>query len=209
MNLKLLRLSAWLLLLATIITLLSGFYSLKPYLAPWFSPSLARQLHSGAFVLIFIFLFYLHSLTGVFHLLARHKNLRRKAVKIIIAIIWTAILILFIYYFFISYSNSYANVSLPQVANTNQNSNSNTLAAKTYSSTEVAKHNKPSDCWLIINNNIYDLSSYLNIHPGGAQTISPYCGQDGTIAFATKDRNQSHSNYANQLLQSYLIGTVK
>jgi hypothetical protein len=209
MNLKLLRLTAWLLLLATLITLLSGFYSLKPYLAPWLSPNLARQLHYGVMILIFIFLFYLHSLTGIFHLIARYKLLRHKAVKIIIAVLWTGLLMFFICYFFTSPSNPYGKVSLPNIANTNQaNLNTATLTAKAFTSDEVAKHNNANDCWLIISNKVYDLTNYLNQHPGNAATILPYCGQDGTQGYATKDRGQSHSAFAASLLPQFYLGDL-
>lgn len=33
---------------------------------------------------------------------------------------------------------------------------------KTYSLAEVAKHNSSQSTWIIIHNNIYDLSSFLN-----------------------------------------------
>jgi len=55
---------------------------------------------------------------------------------------------------------------------------------------------------VIISGNVYDLTRYISIHPGGAGEIIPYCGKDGTIAFA----GASHSSYANSLLNSYFIG---
>jgi len=41
---------------------------------------------------------------------------------------------------------------------------------------EVAKHNSSSDCWLIIENKVYDVSDYVNSHPAGRATITPHCG---------------------------------
>jgi cytochrome b involved in lipid metabolism len=72
----------------------------------------------------------------------------------------------------------------------------------------IATHNTPDDCWVIINNKVYSLSNYLNLHPGNVNTITPYCGKDGTTAFDTKDKSrpQSHSQYADSLLADYLIG---
>jgi cytochrome b involved in lipid metabolism len=72
---------------------------------------------------------------------------------------------------------------------------------------EVSKHNKASDCWMIINGNVYDLTSYVG-HPGGS-TYVPYCGTDGTQGYDTKgNRGGGHSSYADSLLLSYLIGTI-
>lgn len=74
---------------------------------------------------------------------------------------------------------------------------------------EIAKHNSPSDCWLLISGNVYNVTSYLNMHPAGADAIIPYCGQDATVAFDTKGgRGQSHSGQANSILQSYIIGQL-
>ncbi len=75
---------------------------------------------------------------------------------------------------------------------------------------EVAKHNKETDCWMIINYNIYDLTSFLSDHPGGKASMLPYCGGDGTQAFNTKDKNPaaSHSTFAQGLLENYYIGPV-
>lgn len=37
-----------------------------------------------------------------------------------------------------------------------------------YSLSEVAKHNTPEDCWVIVHGSVYDVSSYVPRHPGGA-----------------------------------------
>lgn len=69
---------------------------------------------------------------------------------------------------------------------------------------EVAKHNSASSCWMIIGNKVYDITSYLRIHPGGPGTILPYCGADGTAAFGGKP----HSQYAQSLLVNYYVGNL-
>ena len=38
--------------------------------------------------------------------------------------------------------------------------------AKTISASEICKHNKLGDCWLVVRNTVYDLSTFD--HPGGA-----------------------------------------
>jgi len=74
---------------------------------------------------------------------------------------------------------------------------------------EIAKHNSPSDCWLIIDNKVYDVSNFLNLHPGNPETIIPYCGKEATNAFMTKDKAnpKPHSKKAQDLLEEYYIGT--
>lgn len=73
---------------------------------------------------------------------------------------------------------------------------------------EVAKHNTPSDCWLIIQNKVYAVSSYINLHPGNPETIIPYCGKNATTAFETKNKNKPHSQEAWSLLSNYYIGDL-
>ena len=74
---------------------------------------------------------------------------------------------------------------------------------------EIAKHNQPQDCWIIINNQIYGVSDFLTLHPGGAGEITPYCGQDATQAYQTKGgRGNTHSQTANQALGFINLGSV-
>lgn len=73
---------------------------------------------------------------------------------------------------------------------------------------EIAKHNTVRDCWLIINNKVYNVTSYLFIHPGGSGMIFPYCGKEATRAFQTKDIGRPHSSYADSLLASYYLGEL-
>ncbi len=37
---------------------------------------------------------------------------------------------------------------------------------KTYSLHEVNKHNSEKDCWLIVGDLIFDLTKFLDFHPG-------------------------------------------
>ena len=76
--------------------------------------------------------------------------------------------------------------------------------------TEVVKHSSPSDCWMIINNKVYNLSNYDVQHPGGADQIDSYCGKDATTAYDTKGRpgGSPHSSYADSLLSQFYVGDL-
>eukprot|EP01155_Anaeramoeba_flamelloides_P002419 Anaeramoba_flamelloidesa1058236_73.p1 GENE.a1058236_73~~a1058236_73.p1 ORF type:complete len:146 (-),score=12.80 a1058236_73:210-605(-) len=49
---------------------------------------------------------------------------------------------------------------------------------KKYTRKEVRKHK--GDNWVIFKNKVYDLTHYLQYHPGGQDTIIPYLGKDIT-----------------------------
>jgi len=73
---------------------------------------------------------------------------------------------------------------------------------------EIGKHATSTDCWIIIDTQVYDVTTYLSRHPGGAFRIIPYCGKDATEAYATKDGRGSHSPRADQQLGSLSLGSL-
>ncbi|TRM65727.1 FMN-dependent dehydrogenase-domain-containing protein [Schizophyllum amplum] len=48
---------------------------------------------------------------------------------------------------------------------------------------EVSKHKTSESCWVIIKNKVYDVTSFLNEHPGGAAIILKYAGRDATAVY--------------------------
>ncbi|GEM_PF-161882 len=82
------------------------------------------------------------------------------------------------------------------------------LVATTYSAEQVAAHKTPADCWIIVNNKVYDATTYIPKHPVPNQ-IEPYCGKDGTVAFSTKNKNSSHTDGAQQALTKLYKGDLK
>ena len=48
---------------------------------------------------------------------------------------------------------------------------------------EVARHDSKVSCWTVIKGSVYDVTSYISKHPGGASRILSLCGKDGTTAF--------------------------
>lgn len=68
---------------------------------------------------------------------------------------------------------------------------------------EVAQHNKPDDCWVTIDNEVFDLTSYLQEHPGGQVPIWLCAGGDATRVF-----HEIHSKEAYKCKQMFRIGKV-
>ncbi|KAJ2665899.1 hypothetical protein IW148_001463 [Coemansia sp. RSA 1199] len=48
---------------------------------------------------------------------------------------------------------------------------------------EVAQHNKRNDCWMIICGKVYNVTRYLEFHPGGRSQLMRAAGKDGTKLF--------------------------
>lgn len=48
---------------------------------------------------------------------------------------------------------------------------------------QVAEHNTAASCWSVVNGNVYDLTSWIENHPGGKKRILAMCGVDGSVAY--------------------------
>ncbi|KAH8887605.1 glycolate oxidase [Thozetella sp. PMI_491] len=49
---------------------------------------------------------------------------------------------------------------------------------------EVAKHGKQDSCWVVIHGKVWDVTSFLGEHPGGAAVILKGAGRDATEAYS-------------------------
>ena len=74
-----------------------------------------------------------------------------------------------------------------------------------YTKEEVSEHKKPNDCWIIIDNKIYDVTKFLNEHPGGKKVLTRVGGKDATEQFHQLHKSSILSSVGN----NYLIGSVK
>lgn len=73
-----------------------------------------------------------------------------------------------------------------------------------YSLAEISGHNSATSCWSAVNGSTYDLTSWVNQHPGGKAAILMICGKDGSPLFNTQHGNSK--KVANVLIK-YKIGT--
>ena len=48
---------------------------------------------------------------------------------------------------------------------------------------EVARHATASDCWVIIDDRVFDVTEFLEEHPGGKHVILSRAGTDATQAY--------------------------
>lgn len=54
---------------------------------------------------------------------------------------------------------------------------------KQVSVSEIAKHNTETDCWIVVDGTVYDITDFAPNHPGGPGIIYKYAGHDGTKAY--------------------------
>lgn len=73
---------------------------------------------------------------------------------------------------------------------------------------EIEKHNTAGDCYVIIDEMVYDMTRLIKSHPGGSQAIISNCGKDGTRAFEARGGQGPHSANAASELAGYLKGPL-
>merc|ERR1712151_756051 len=52
-----------------------------------------------------------------------------------------------------------------------------------YSMDEVAKHTSKSDCWVVVADQVLNVTNFLSQHPGGELAILTFAGKDATEEF--------------------------
>lgn len=76
---------------------------------------------------------------------------------------------------------------------------------QTYTLTDVKQHNLKTDCWTVINNQVYDLSAYI-ASGQHKPVIEDGCGIDATKIY--QDVNKHSGGKAQNLLSGMLIGKL-
>ncbi|XP_032507030.1 cytochrome b5 reductase 4 isoform X1 [Phocoena sinus] len=69
---------------------------------------------------------------------------------------------------------------------------------------ELKKHNKKDDCWICIRGFVYNVSPYMEYHPGGEEELMSAAGSDGTDLF---DQVHRWVNYES-MLKECLVGRM-
>ncbi|KAJ5162805.1 Cytochrome b5 [Penicillium coprophilum] len=74
-----------------------------------------------------------------------------------------------------------------------------------YTLKDVAAHNTKGDIWMVIHGQVFDLTEYIQDHPGGADALIEVAGTDATAAY----EDVGHSEDAREIMQPFLVGTLK
>ncbi|KAJ9612447.1 hypothetical protein H2200_004044 [Cladophialophora chaetospira] len=62
------------------------------------------------------------------------------------------------------------------------------MAQRKVSVSEISSHNRDTDCWIVIDGQVWDITNFAPDHPGGPGIIYKYAGRDATQAY-----NEIHS----------------
>jgi cytochrome b involved in lipid metabolism len=76
--------------------------------------------------------------------------------------------------------------------------------SKTYTWEEVAQHKTKTDCWVVFEGKVLNISNFLSEHPGGEEVIMDHAGKDITQPF----EDIGHSENAKELTEKYVVGKV-
>ena len=80
---------------------------------------------------------------------------------------------------------------------------SQTLPTLTHA--EVESHNSARSCYVSVGCNVYDVTDFLDSHPGGADLVLEYAGKDVT-AILKDEASHTHSEAAYEVLDDSLVG---
>ncbi|XP_076930295.1 cytochrome b5-like [Bidens hawaiensis] len=73
---------------------------------------------------------------------------------------------------------------------------------KTFNFDQVLKHDKTEECCLIIQGKVYDVTPFMEDHPGGSEVLLAATGKDATADF----EDIGHSHEAIGMMDKYCIG---
>lgn len=75
---------------------------------------------------------------------------------------------------------------------------------KIFRMSDVKAHNSVKSTWVVIHNHVYDITKFLEEHPGGEEVLLEQAGQDSSESF----EDVGHSEDAREMLKQYHIGKL-
>ncbi|KAK0267024.1 hypothetical protein LTR35_016601 [Friedmanniomyces endolithicus] len=78
--------------------------------------------------------------------------------------------------------------------------------SKTLLASDVASHNKPDNLWVIVDEQVYDLTKFQEEHPGGKKILQRVAGKDASKQFWKYHNESILKKYSKQLLVGSLEG---
>ncbi|KAL3040313.1 hypothetical protein OYC64_011360 [Pagothenia borchgrevinki] len=79
-----------------------------------------------------------------------------------------------------------------------------TESVKFFRLSQIEEQNSFKSTWIIINNSVYDVTKFLEEHPGGEEVLREQAGGDATESF----EDVGHSNDAREMARGMMIGEL-
>lgn len=96
------------------------------------------------------------------------------------------------------------NTGSEPAVSTEKNGETVDSSVEYYTLEDIRTHNLNNDTWLIIHDKVYDITSFLEEHPGGEEVLLEQAGSDASESF----EDVGHSTDAREMLQHYYIGEL-
>ncbi|AQK52188.1 cytochrome B5-like protein [Zea mays] len=78
------------------------------------------------------------------------------------------------------------------------------MTSRSFTKEEISKHNTRKDCWIVIKDKVYDVTPYVEEHPGG-DAILNNAGGDSTEGFF----GPQHGTRVFDIIEDFCIGQLK
>ncbi|KAK4573957.1 hypothetical protein RGQ29_031765 [Quercus rubra] len=75
---------------------------------------------------------------------------------------------------------------------------------KVYTLAQISEHNSRKDCWLVIEGRVFDVTKFLEDHPGGDEVLLSATGKDATDDF----EDVGHSSSARAMMDEFYVGDI-
>uniref|UniRef100_A0A7S0ISH2 Cytochrome b5 heme-binding domain-containing protein n=1 Tax=Calcidiscus leptoporus TaxID=127549 RepID=A0A7S0ISH2_9EUKA len=69
---------------------------------------------------------------------------------------------------------------------------------------DVAKHSEKEDVWMVLHDRVYNVTAYLDEHPGGEEVLMDRAGANATMDF----EDVGHSKDARKQLEKFEVGEL-
>ncbi|CAK9101033.1 Fumarate reductase (FRDS) (FAD-dependent oxidoreductase) (NADH-dependent fumarate reductase) [Durusdinium trenchii] len=81
--------------------------------------------------------------------------------------------------------------------------------ASAYTMDQVAEHKTADDCWVVLHGKVYNVTTFLDDHPGGKKAIMLYAGKDASAEFDMLHKPEIIDKYAADMQVGVVAGTAK
>ncbi|EXF25107.1 monooxygenase [Nesterenkonia sp. AN1] len=83
-----------------------------------------------------------------------------------------------------------AEAEAPEDATDDEDAEAGESAEGVLTMEEVEQNDSPDSCWTVMSGTVYDLTDWIDQHPGGADRIEGLCGTDAAAAFEAQHGDQ-------------------